>query len=537
MLKKIFLFFLIGLPFLGTTANNLNKRPKIIVRIVVEQMRYEMLLRYWDEFGEDGFKKLAGQGAYFTNARLNYSSTQRSSGFATLATGSYPSVHGIIGDFWYDRLSGDLVYSIRDDKSKPVGGEKGNYSPRNLMSTTLGDELKKFDPKSKVYSVGIHPVSAIFGAGRLSDGAFWFDDKSGNWMTSTYYHDTLSSWINKFNQKNLQDIYMDRHWNKLLPDSNYTMSLPDDNDAEVGFLLLYKKSFPYNLNTLKRKSRSYKYLKYTPFGNTYTKDFALALLNEEKLGQDEHTDILNIAFSSSSFVNELFGPRSIEMEDLIVRLDKDISHLISYLTDHFDKDDFLVVLTSDRGCIDPHEYNKAHGIKTKTYKPKNGLALLRSYLNIVYKDKNWISSSVNNQLYLDHSLIDQGGFHISDFQERVSRFFVKKSGVAYAVKASTLLNTNFTKGILGKIQNSYHPKRSGDILLSLEPGTVEVPERSGSVYNYDNHIPLILFGDNIPAKTFHSEVYLKDVSPAISVLFNIPSPNASDGSKILEVLD
>lgn len=537
MLRKIVLVVLMGLPVLGHTTDRINKRPRLIVRIVVEQMRYEMLLRYWDDFGNEGFQKLANHGAYFANARLNYSSTQRSVGFATLSTGSYPSSHGIIGDFWYDRLSRELIYSINDENCKPLGGEKGNYSPGRLMATTLSDELKKFDPESKVYSVGIHPASAILGTGRLSDGAFWFDDKTGNWMTSTYYYDSLPQWVDRFNKKQLQKIYMERQWDKFLPDSNYTMSLPDDNNAEEGFLLLFQKSFPYNLNKLRQKSRSYKYLKYTPFGNSYTKDFALALMEEKKLGRDKHTDILNIAFSSSAYVNKLFGPRSLEMEDLFARLDKDIAHLITYLDDHFQKEDYLIVFTSDRGCIDPYEYNKVNGIKNKTYKPRNGLALLRSYLSIVYENKDWITSNVSNQLYLDHSLIDQEGYPIDDFQEKISRFMVKKSGIAYAVKSSTLLNTNFTEGILSKVQNSFHPKRSGDVLLSFEPGTIEIPRRSGSVYNYDNHIPLVFYGARISPKKIHGNVYLKDVAPTISNIFNIPIPNASGGQNILNDLD
>ena len=516
-----------------------DNKPRLVVRVVVEQMRYEMLLRYWDRFGEDGFRKLVDEGVACRNARIGYAQPDRSSGFATLSTGTYPSMHGIVADHWYDRLSSEQKLAIDHPLYRGLGGEQenGNYSPHNLMTSTTGDELKLINGQSKVFSLGMHPASAILGTGKMSDGAFWMDDPTANWMTNTYYMDSLPQWTSDFNAMDLEQIYMHRKWELLLPDSTYLASTTDGDDSEEGFMLLYRNEFPYNLRTLKRKARGYKYLKYTPFGNTYTKDFALALIANENLGADAHTDLINIAFSASSYVNELFGPRSMEMEDLYLRLDREIAHLLTFLEERFSKDHVLVVLTSDRGAADSYEFRNRHGLTASEFNPRQGLTLLRSYLNVVYEPDQWITGYSHRQIYLDHGLIDQNGYDINDFQETVARFMVKKSGVSYAVKSSTIQNSSYSEGMMKMVQNSFHPARSGDISLVLAPGIMEKPNRSGSIYSYDTHIPMIWWGNGFPDGTINSEVNLRDVAPTISYLLNIPYPDASFGKPIIPLIE
>ena len=517
----------------------LNERPKLVVRIVIEQMRYEMLLRYWDKFQEEtGFKKLVSRGTLCKNTQLDYALTDRAPGFATLTTGANPSTHGIIADYWYNRLSDETIYCIEDKQTSAIGSvdQRHGFSPRHLLNGTLGDEMKMLNPRSKVFSLSLHPISAILGAGNISDGAFWFEDKTGNWMTSSYYRDSLPEWIHEFNNKGLQDTYMNRQWEKLMPDTNYTSSLPDENDTEEGFLLIYKNHFPYNLSLLKSKSRTYKYLKYTPFGNTYTKDFVHSLIINESLGQDRHTDMLTVSFAGSAYVNEIFGVRSMEMEDLFLRLDKQLGHLVGFLEDQVGKDNFILVLTSDRGSSDPYEYRDQQNMPARKFKPKHGLSLMKSYLNIVYNQEQWIKSYTKRQLYLDHGLVDQHRISLADMQETVSNFMVKKSGITYAVKASTLQESDFSDGLYEKLQHSYHPTRSGDIFLGLEAGSIEQSVSSGSAYNYDNHIPLIWYGSGIGKGEIQTKVHMRDIAPTISMLIDIPLPEASEGQPILELL-
>jgi predicted AlkP superfamily pyrophosphatase or phosphodiesterase len=536
------LLFLFIFPLNSFSAPGDGESPKLVLRVVIEQMRYEMLVRYWDQFDEDGgFKRMVNEGMLFTNTTLDYAITQRSAGFASLTTGTYPSVHGVISDYWYNRLADKNIKATEDADYHIVGAPNGadspSHSPLQLFSTTLGDQLKLLHEESKIYSVSLNPVSATLGNGRKSNGVFWYEDKKGYWVSSSYYMDSLPDWTLEFNQKGLQEIYMNRQWERLLPDTNYTFSMPDDNEAEEGFLLIYQKNFPYNLSVLKNKSRSYKYLKYTPFGNTYTKDFALALIENENLGKDQYPDLLNLSFAASSYVNEIFGARSVEMEDLYLRLDQQLGHLLDYVDEQIGKENVLVVLTSDRGCSDPHEFRTMNNLPARKFNPGQGITLLNSYLNIIYEEGNWIKAYANRQLYLNHGLIDQKGYDIENFQERISRFMVKKSGVLYTVKSNTLNNTNYVSGLFKKVQNSYHPKRSGDILLVLEPGTSEYPKSTGSVYNYDNHIPLIWYGKGIRPGESIEKVSIIDITPTLSHLMGVPIPESSSGRFINSLFD
>lgn len=515
------------------------QKPKLVIRIVVEQMRHEMLLRYWENFSEEGFRKLVNEGILCKNAKINYSNVASSTGFASIATGAYPSMHGIISNNWYNRLSDSMVYCIGDGKYQSLGGHKqnGRYSTGNLLASTTGDEMKLIDDQSRVFSIGLNPVSSLLGAGKLNDGAYWFDDTTANWMSNTYYMDSLPDWVRDFNGKDLENIYMGRKWETLLPDSAYTRKANDGNGEETGFEMLKRKRFPYSLQKVKSRLGSFEYLKYTPFGNTYTNDFAVTLILNEQLGKDDHTDLLNLAFSSSAYVNELFGSRSVEMEDLFLRLDRQIAHLLSFLEEELGKSNVLVVLTSDKGSADPYEFRKEKGLTTGKFNPKEGLSLLNAYLNVVYGRDDWVTAYAGKQIYLDHTLIDLKGEDVNDFQNKISRFMVKKAGVAYAVKANSLQNQHFSDGMHKKMQNSFHPKRSGDVLLVFEPGSVEYPRRVGSIYNYDTHIPLIWWGNGITSGVIGEEVSLRDIAPTISHRLNIPLPDASSGRSLLPLVD
>ncbi len=520
-------------------VQDVDNQPRLVVRVVVEQMRYEMLLRYWDQFESDGFKKLAGQGVMCKNARLGYSHSGLASGLATLSTGSCPSMHGIIADKWYDRLTAQEKGAVETHSPQALGGqaENGHYAPVNLLTSSSGDELKMLNPHSQVYSVGLNATSAVLGAGKMSDGAFWMDEHSGNWMTNTYYMDSLPGWVRRFNDKDLESIYMERKWKKLKSDDYYHSAIRDDRDSEEGFLLLYSNTFPYDLQTLKRKANGFKYLKYTPFGNTYTKDFALSLIRNQQLGQDRHPDIINIAFSASAHITRLFGPRSLEMEDLYLRLDREIAHLLDYLEQQVGRENLLLVLTSAQGAADSYGYRKAKKLSAGQYKPNHGLALLKSYLNVVYEPGEWISGYAGGQIYLNHSLIDQKGYDIDQFQERVARFMVKKSGVAYAIKASAIKSGSYMGGMMKMVRKSYHPARSGDVFLVLRAGTQEQPGGSGSIYSYHTHLPMIWWGNGFEPGVVNAKVHLRDVAPTISQLLNIPYPEASFGKAILPLVE
>lgn len=543
-LKSILLslFILFGFSILQA-QNQLNKPPKLVVGIVIEEMRYEMLLRYWDSFGENGFKKIINHGAFCTQAHHNYLITQNGVGQASIVTGTYPNYHGIISDNWYNRLTGETVDCADELKFNLVNGKisMGNYTPKNIISSTISDELKlATNDSSKVISISLNPVSAVISGGRLADYAFWFNNHDGGWITGNYYTDTLPVWVKEFNAKGFQEVYMRRNWASMYSlENNYKYSLPDDSDFEIGFRN-YRYTFPYDLSYLRKRSGNFKYLKYTPFGNAYTKDFAVSTIINEDLGKDDFTDFLTISFSATNYSGELFGPRSVEMEDLFLRLDKDLEHLVSFLDNEIGLENTLIYITSDRGVSDVPEYLISKKQNAGVFDGAKAVTLLNSYLSILYQEGEWVKSYYSRQIYFNQQLIDETGVDLNVIQNQVANFMVQFTGVANALPASTINSTNFESGINQKIQNSFHQKRSGDVIINLEPGWIEkngYVTKSGSGYEYDTHVPLIWYGWKVKSIRIDRPTEVIDIAPTIAWILKITSPNASIGNPIFEITE
>lgn len=525
------------------SQNHFHKKPKLVVGIVIEEMRYEMLLRYWDSFGENGFKKIIDQGAFCTQTHHNYLITQNGVGQTSIVTGTYPSYHGIIADDWYDRLGDKMVHCADESKFNLMNGKisMGNFTPDNILTSTIGDEIKlSNNDSSKVLSISLNPVSAVLSGGRLADYAFWFNNHDGGWITGNYYTDSLPDWVKEFNAKGFQDVYIRKSWASMhsLSD-NYKKSLPDDNPFEIGFSN-YRYTFPYDLPYLRNRSGNYKYLKFTPFGNTYTKDFAISGIIGEDLGKDEFTDFLTVSFSATHYSGELFGPRSVEIEDIILRLDKDLEHFMQFLDDEIGMENVLVYITSDRGVSEVPEYLKYQKQNAGIFDGAKAVTLLNSYLSILYQDGEWVKYYHSRQIYFNQSLIDQTGVDLEEIQEKTAGFMVQFNGVANALPGATILSTNFDSGIKRKIQNSYHQKRSGDVIINLEPGWIEKNGRvtnSGSGYVYDTHVPLIWYGWRIKPGRIDKPTEIIDIAPTISWILNITAPNATVGTSIYEIIE
>jgi len=534
------LFFSISTAY---TQKHFNHPPKLIVGITIEEMRYEMLLRYWDAFTSDGFKKLIDEGAFCSQVHHNYLITKNATGQASIVTGTYPAYHGIIADQWYDKLAEKNIGAADEKKYNLMNGRitLGNFSPKNLLASTIGDELKlATNDSSKVISIATNPVSSVISGGRLADYAFWFNDEDGKWTTGNYYIDSLPDWINEFHEKDFRNVYMKQTWSTLYSlEQNYQSSLPDDNPFEIG-IRLYRYSFPYDLNYLKNRSGNYKYLKYTPFGNTYTKDFAISAIIGEGLGKDEFTDFLSVSFSASGYAGDLFGPRSVEIEDIFLRLDQDINHFIDFLDHHIGLENVLIYITSDRGVADVPEYLKYKKQNAGVFEPQKALSLLNSYLSILYGEGEWVKYYQSGQLYLSQPLIDHSGVSLIEIQEQAAGFLGQYSGVADAIPGMSMVTNQFTEGIKGKMQKSYHQKRSGDVMVNLEPGWIEKDGKatgSGSGYNYDTHVPLIWYGWKIKNIRIDKSLEVIDIAPTIAWILQITSPNACVGEPIYQLIE
>lgn len=513
-----------------------SDKPQLIIGIVVEGMRYDYIHRYWNNFSEGGFRRLVEEGAVCRNANYSYMLTQASPGYATIATGCNPHTHGIVSDEWYMQLQEQQVGSVFDSKEKCVGAplDNANYSPRNILTTTFTDELMLFNNrKSKIVSVSLNPASAILPAGHIADAAYWFDDVSGNWVTSSYYADSLPQWLNEFNAKRFPDMYIGKDWLPMLPPDKYRAGSEKGKSRNAGFSddhVLGKK-----INSFIKKNKQYSRLKANPSGNSLTKDLCVNVIVNENLGQDDITDYLSVSFTASSDISRACGPNSVELEDMYLRLDKDLEHFLQFIDENVGRNNVLIYLTSDHGTSNNPELLRENNIPSGMFNADRAVMLLGTYLNAKYDKGKWVSAYYNNQIYLNHSLIESSGISLNEFENIVCEFMLQFSGVANAVSASTLRNTNFSDGSMSKMQNSFNPKRSGDVIISLEPGWIEqgaCVSNSNSGYNYDTHVPLIWYGWKIKRTRLNQQVDMRDIAPTISNFLDIPFPNGTTGSVI-----
>lgn len=520
------------------------EKPKLIVQIVVSQMRYDYIQRYSDKFGDDGFMQLVNGGSFCRNARYNYLLTQSLPGIATIATGTYPSVHGIVSNKWYSIVNGSEVYALDDQSISTVGGSyyNGKYSPKNLITSTIGDEMRLIDSHSKVIGVSLEPASAIISSGHNANAAYWLDVERGTWISNSYYIESLPAWVDSLNAKAFGSVYLDRDWSLLNDVSSYF-----EADTSIVKAPEAKKRISQKLANLvkgivkpRKLQRDFSPLLESPFGITYTKDMAIEAIIGESLGKDEHTDLLSITFTPTRLIGEKYGPHSIEMEDTYLRLDRDLAHLIRLLNNEIGKQNYLLILTSDQGVASSPDHLEKSKIPGGYFEPRHAVMLLSSFLNITYGTGLWVLGYNEKQIYLNRRLIEDSNLSLRDFQDKVAQFMLQFTGVANAVTSYTLQSSNFTSGIFQKFQNSYNQRRSGDVIINLEPGWVE---RNGGVtssnspYNYDAHVPLIWYGWRTKRQQILSPVSMADIAPTISTLVGISWPSGASGTPIREIIE
>ena len=518
-----------------------SEKPKLIIGIVVSEMRYDYLTRYWDKFGDGGFKRLINGGTYCKNAHHDYLISESGEGLATIATGAYPDVHGIVSDYWYDRLKDKITFCVSDEKVSSTGGafEQGRYSPVSMLTSTLSDQARvagQFKPK--VISISLDPRAAVLSGGHAANGAYWFDTERGKWISSSYYADSLPVWVDDFNSKGFPELYLQRFWEPLLPLESYTASLPDDNIYESGFS--GKKVFPYDLNKMtmiKKGQRDFNMLRYTPFGNSLTKDFAVASLVQEELGKDDDTDWLQIAFSATGYLGDKFSSGSAEIQDTYLRLDQDIEHFLNFLDEQVGMKNVLIYLTADNAMADDPAFLTAQGLPAGYFNYNSAMSLLGTYLNLIYGKGDWIRFYYAQQIYLNRDLIENSKLSLPEFQNVVAAFMIQFEGVSNTLTSTNLMTNNYTRGFFEKIQKSYSQKRSGDILLHLSPGWTEkgIDKQYSSSFRYDTHVPLIWYGWKIKRTSIFRPVSVTDIMPTIAVFLDIPRSGGLEGNLIEEL--
>lgn len=538
-----FLLLILGIQFAGFSQTQ-SEKPKLIVGIIVDQMRQEYLYRFKDRFVENGFKRFTEQGFMMTNGHYNYIPTFTGPGHASVYTGTTPATHGIIANDWYNRQLDKFIYCAEDSTVTNVGGtaENGKISPRNMLTTTITDELRFATGKrSKVVGIAIKDRGASLPAGHTGD-AYWYDDVNGDFMTSTFYYDTLTlpKWVSDFNTKKVPDTYLSQTWNTLYPIESYKNSLPDDNPFEGVFIGKTSPTFPYILDSLKANNGGYGLISSTPFGNSLTLDFVYAAIEGENLGQRGETDFLAVSFSSPDYIGHRFGPSSIEVEDNYLRLDQELAKFFEYLDNKIGKDQYLVFLSADHAVAEVPGYLVSEKAPAGNFNAGMILGQLRGFAQAMYGDGNWVLSFSNEQIFLNKDLARDKKIDFEQMQRDFADYVLRFKGVKEAYTAVDLKTQEFAKNRPSLLQMGYNHKASGDVLLILEPGWLTGGQRGtthGSGYSYDTHVPISFYGWGIKPGQSSSYVSITDIAPTLAVLLKIKFPNGTTGKPIREILE
>ena len=540
-IKSIFFVLFIAVLFLSKGFAQEVNRPKLVVGIIVDQMRYDYLYKFKPFYCKDGFNRLMNEGANFTYAHFNYVPTFTGPGHTSVYTGTTPFYHGIIANNWYDRRTCKKIYCVEDKSQKSVGSEdkEGEMSPRLLEATTITDQLKlATNMASKVISISLKDRAAILPGGHAANAAYWYDGKTGSFITSTYYMRNLPDWVDKFNARKLADKYMSREWSLSRPDSDYQITAPDNSPYEKDVFQERKTTFPHAFNYLSR-TKKYSALESTPYGNSIVEQFVKAALVNEKLGQGKQTDFLAVSFSSTDYVGHDFGNNSYELEDTYIKLDSLVADLLKDLDNKVGKGNYLLFLTADHAALTTPGYLKAHKLPQGGLNTKKTIASVDSFLVSTYGDKNIIANYSNNQIYLNREIIKEKKLDIHKIMIKISDYLRDNfPEIASIFTRDDLEKLTPNRTSTNLTMNGYNPARSGDIAITLQPAylpdVLSKGTTHGAPYNYDTHVPLLFYGWHIPGQTVNTPVYTVDIAATIADLLKIQEPDACIGIPLIK---
>lgn len=520
------------------TASGTPAQPKLIVGIVIDQMAYEFLYRYADLYSDGGFNRLVQEGYSCESAYFNYIPTYTGPGHTCIYTGSVPAVDGIISNDWYDRKTQKMIYCTYDSTVHGVGTDSpaGLNSPVNCLVTTIGDQLQLSDiGRSRVIGIALKDRSSILPAGHMADAAYWYDGSVNSFITSDYYMQTLPQWVRDFNAKNTAAGYLNKMWNTLLPADQYLNSTADSVSWETPFpgdnTIAFPHYMPYSGNS--------DIIRWTPWGNTLTTDFAKAAITGEKLGMHDATDLLCISYSSTDYIGHYYGPHSVEIEDTYLRLDRDLASLFDFLDKQVGKGNYMVFLTADHGVAPVPEYVETMHVHAGLFDENSIMKKSENRLDSLFGPARWIDTLVNQQIYLDWHTLEEKGKTSREIFDALREFLVSMDGVANVFLTEDPASFGYPEMLKTKMQNSIYPARSGDISILFDPyyedwGTTGTTH--GTHYAYDSHVPLLFYGWHIPHGASWREVQITDIAPTLAAMLHITEPNGCVGTVIPELL-
>jgi len=529
-----------------TAISTAIARPKLVIGIVVDQMRWDYLYRYYDRYQSNGFKRLLNEGYSCENTQVDYIPTFTGPGHSCIYTGSVPAIHGIAGNDFIVQATGKSMYCTEDSSVQTVGSttKAGQMSPRNLLTTTVTDELRlATNFRSKVIGIALKDRGGILPAGHTANAAYWFDDKTGNWITSTYYMNDLPQWVKDFNDQKLAETYLKLDWNTLYPIDTYLQSTPDNSKYEGKFKGTDAPTLPVKTSALYKGNLGL--IRTTPYGNTFTLDLAIAAINGEQLGQHDQTDFLALSLSSPDYIGHQFGINAVEIEDTYLRLDRDIANFLTYLDAKIGKGNYTVFFTADHGAAHNTAFLNDHGIPAGVWDAGVTLKDMNKVLAAKFNADSLIISLDNYQVNLNYKVIKANNLDEEPIKQECIKYLQKLPYVMYAVDMTKVQSATIPEALRTRIINGYNIKNSGVIQIVLNPAwfTGHQPGDGGptgtthGTWNpYDNHIPLLFMGWGIQHGSTVRETHMTDIAPTIAALLHIQAPNGSIGTPIGEVL-
>lgn len=534
-MKKIILFLIVV-----SSTVMAQQRPKLVVGIVVDQMKMDYLYRFSDDFSTNGFKRLMENGYTFQNMHYNYMPTYTGPGHASIYTGTTPATHGIVGNEWFSRTLGKDTYCTDDEAVSTIGdgtSAEGKMSPKNLQSTTITDELRlATNFKGKVIGMSLKDRGAILPAGHFANWAFWYS-KTGSFISSTFYGEKLPDWVTQFNQEKHYMPYITKGWDLFKPKETYNESLADDNPYEGK---LYKSAapvFPYNLNDMYANNDA-GILRSTPFGNDLLAEFAMKAIENESLGKDDITDFLTVSFSSTDYVGHILGPRSMELQDTYLRLDQTIADFLVYLDKTVGKNNYLLFLTADHAGAENVNYLKDNKYNVKSINPNDIKSGLKKYSNDTF-GADLISNYSDFNLFFNKETIKSKGLELAKVKQSFKDYLMTQEYVKRVYTEEEILNSNGNDYFLNFISNGYDATQNGDLVILDKPGYIEyhgTGTSHGTPYSYDTHVPLIFYGWKIPKGETSDKKVITQIAPTIAQKIKIPFPNGTRSTVLLEIL-
>ena len=542
-MKKIKVISFLSMALLGcgtASAQQSNaaaiERPKLVVGIVVDQMRWDYLYRYQKRYTDGGFKRLLSEGFSCENTMIPYVPSVTAIGHTCIYTGSVPSIHGIAGNNFVK--DGKKVYCTDDDSVKPVGTTSvaALMSPRNLWVSTIGDEMKiASNGRAKVVGVALKDRASILPAGHNPNGAFWFDDQTGCFITSSYYMDHLPKWVEAFNDKRLPEQYLSQKWNTLYPKNTYTESTTDENEYENGIREGVKATLPLNLPELYKKY-GYGIIRNTPFGNSLTLDMAKAAIDGEQLGADDETDLLTVSCSSTDYIGHQVGTHAIETEDTYLRLDKAIADFLAYLDSKVGKGNYLVFLSADHGAMNNAAFLQDRRIPAGSWDASATAKKLNHVLAKEYPEAGDIVKTVMNyQVFFNRDVIKSKQLDFDNIKQTVVNVLKEDPSVQYACDMAKASTESIPEEVKFRIINGYNRERSGDVVIILKPNFYAHGMKGtdhGAWNSYDTHIPLVFMGWGIKHGATTKQTFMTDIAPTIAAMLHVQAPNGCVGKAI-----